>query len=174
MHIQTDRKIILQFKEALILIIIPCLRSWTSAEWIVTFPISIKVAHVFNYSNTWDLQSPQNNTVNQTNIEFQKKISTSWWLCLPIHWYKEEMQLKYHSTLEYYHHLHVPGMQTLSFENMRTPFATSMNDNFWGVVTITAALTGTTWKYVSSSQRTENLCQERDFYHMLIHNWCNF
>jgi len=34
--------------------------------------------------------------------------------------------------------------QTLSFENMRTPLATSMNASFWGVVTITAAVNGTT------------------------------
>lgn len=38
--------------------------------------------------------------------------------------------------------------QTLSFENMRTPLATSMNASFWGVVTITAAVNGTTWKYI--------------------------
>lgn len=31
-----------------------------------------------------------------------------------------------------------------SLENMRTPFATSMNASFCGVVTITAAVNGTT------------------------------
>lgn len=36
--------------------------------------------------------------------------------------------------------------QTFSFENMRTPFATSIKASFWGVVTITAAVNGTTWK----------------------------
>lgn len=39
---------------------------------------------------------------------------------------------------------------TLSFENMRTPLATSMKASFWGVVTITAAVNGTTWKINAS------------------------
>lgn len=37
--------------------------------------------------------------------------------------------------------------QAFSLENMRTPFATSMNASFWGVVTITAAVNGTTYKF---------------------------
>lgn len=38
----------------------------------------------------------------------------------------------------------ITRMHTLSFENIRTPFATSINASFWGVVTITAAVKETT------------------------------
>ena len=38
---------------------------------------------------------------------------------------------------------------TCNLLNMRTPFSTSMNASFWGVVTTTAAVMGTTWHSVS-------------------------
>ncbi len=38
---------------------------------------------------------------------------------------------------------------TLNFENIRTPFSTSMNASFCGVVTTTAAVIEITWQSVS-------------------------
>ena len=77
----------------------------------------------------------------------------------------EESHVLHHSNTRDLHHPHnqsgIDTLQdtsplgsdqrllTLSLENILTPLATSIKASFWGVVTMTAAVSGTSWQRVS-------------------------